>query len=64
MLVGGLFQRNVGISSARWDVVLAGAVVGAVIGLACAALAVLALVAQRRPERAAERPQSSRAAAI
>jgi hypothetical protein len=62
--ISELFQRNVGISAARWDVVLAGAVIGAVIGLACAALAVRTLVAQRRPGHAAERPQGSRAGAI
>ena len=62
--ISELFQRNVGISSARWAVVLAGAVIGAVIGLACAALAVRALVAQRRPGHAADRPRSSRADAI
>jgi hypothetical protein len=61
--ISELFQHNVGISPARWDVVLAGSVIGAVIGLACAALAVLALIAQRRAERAAERPQSTRATA-
>jgi hypothetical protein len=62
--ISELFQHNVGISPARWDVVLAGSVIGAVIGLTCATLAVLALAAQRRAKRAAERPESSRAGAI
>jgi hypothetical protein len=44
--------------------VLAGSAVGAVIGLACATLGVLALVARRRAKRAAERPESSRVGAI
>jgi hypothetical protein len=59
-----LFQRNVGISPARWDVVLVGAVLGAVIGLTCATLAVLALIAQRRASQAAQRPESSRVGVI
>jgi hypothetical protein len=61
--ISELFQHNVGISPARWDVVLAGAVIGAVIGLTCATLAVLALAAQRRVTPAAERPESTRAGA-
>jgi hypothetical protein len=62
--ISELFQHNVGISPTRWDAVLTGSVVGAVIGLACATLGVLALVAQRRAKRAAERPESSRVGAI
>jgi hypothetical protein len=62
--VSELFQHNVGISPARWDAVLAGSAAGAVIGLTCATLAVLALVTQRRAKRAAERPASSRADTI
>jgi hypothetical protein len=58
-----LFQHNVGISAARWDVVLIGSAVGAVIGLTCATLAVLALAAERRASRAAGRPESSRVGA-
>jgi hypothetical protein len=46
--ISELFQHNVGISAARWDVVLIGSAVGAVIGLTCATLAVLALAAQRK----------------
>jgi hypothetical protein len=62
--ISELFQHNVGISAARWDLVLAGSAIGAVIGLACATLAVRALVAQRRPSRAAGRSESARAGAI
>jgi hypothetical protein len=46
--VSELFQRNVGISAGRWDVVLAGSVIGAAIGIACALLGTVTLVAQRR----------------
>jgi hypothetical protein len=46
--ISELFQRNVGISAGRWDVVLAGSVIGAVIGLACAVLGTAWLVTQRR----------------
>jgi hypothetical protein len=46
-----LFQHNDGISAGRWDVVLAGAVIGIVLGLATAACAVRLLVAQRRERR-------------
>jgi hypothetical protein len=56
-----LFQRNVGIGPVRWDIVLAGSVIGVVIGLSCAALGVLALVAQRRALGKAEQPASTRA---
>ena len=62
--ISELFQHNIGISPARWDAVLVGSVIGAVIGLTCATLAVLALAAQRRAKRAAEHPESSRAGAI
>lgn len=46
--ISELFQRNVGISAGRWDVVLAGSVIGAVIGIACAVLGTAWLVSQRR----------------
>jgi len=46
-----LFEHNVGISAGRWDVVLAGSVIGAVIGIATAALAVAGLAARRRAAR-------------
>jgi hypothetical protein len=62
--ISELFQHNVGISSARWDVVLIGSVIGAVTGLTCATFAVLTMAAQRRARHAAERPDSSRAGAI
>ena len=45
--VSELFQRNVGISAARWDVVLAGAVVGAILGVSSAVLGVRVLLARR-----------------
>lgn len=46
-----LFQHNVGISAGRWDLVLAGSVVGAVLGIAEAVLAVRTLVRMRRADR-------------
>jgi hypothetical protein len=46
--ISELFQRNVGISPVRWDVVLAGAAIGAVIGMTTAALAAAELSARRR----------------
>jgi len=46
--VSELFQHNVGISAGRWDVVLAGSVIGAVLGIATAVLAVAGLLAARR----------------
>jgi hypothetical protein len=46
-----LFQHNDGISSGRWDVVLAGAVVGMVLGIITVTCAVRLLVAQRRERR-------------
>jgi hypothetical protein len=54
--VSELFQRNVGISAGRWDMVLAGSVIGAVIGIAAAVLAVAALVGRRRAARQAATP--------
>jgi hypothetical protein len=62
--ISELFQRNVGISPARWDVVLAGSVIGALIGLTCATYAVLALLTVRRPKPAADRREDSRAGAL
>jgi hypothetical protein len=62
--ISELFQHNVGISPARWDAVLVGSAIGAVIGLTCTTLAVLALAAQRRARRAAERPETAHASAI
>ena len=49
-----LFQHNDGISQVRWDVVLAGAVIGIVLGAATATCAVRLLLAQRREHRLAQ----------
>ena len=46
--VSELFQHNVGISAGRWDVVLAGSVIGAVIGITSAATAVVPLKSRRQ----------------
>jgi len=46
-----LFQHNDGISSGRWDVVLAGAVIGIVLGVTTATCAVRLLLAQRQERR-------------
>ena len=51
-----LFQKNDGISQARWDVVLAGSVVGIVLGVATATCAVRLLLAQRRERRLSQVP--------
>jgi len=47
-----LFQHNVGMSAAKWDVVLAGAVVGAILGICSAVLGVRVLLARRAANRA------------
>jgi hypothetical protein len=54
--VSELFQHNVGISAAKWDVVLAGAVVGAILGICSAVLGVRALLARRAARRADPAP--------
>jgi hypothetical protein len=54
--VSELFQRNVGISAARWDVVLAGAIVGAILGVSSAVLGVRVLLARRAAGRADQAP--------
>jgi hypothetical protein len=51
-----LFQHNVGISAGRWDIVLAGSVLGAIIGVTDAVLAVQALVRTRRAGRPVATP--------
>ncbi len=56
--ISELFQHNVGISAGRWDVVLAGSVIGALIGITDAILAVPALLKSRRVQR----PAAARAA--
>ncbi len=42
-----LFQHNVGVSSTRWDTILAGAAVDLVVGL-CAAIGALGVRSNRR----------------
>lgn len=54
--ISELFQRNVGISAGRWDVVIAGSVIGAVIGITEAVLGASALVRMRRADRPAATP--------
>ena len=49
--ISELFQHNIGISADRWDVVIVGSVIGAIIGITVAVLAVQALLTPRRPER-------------
>ncbi len=49
--ISELFQHNVGISAGRWDVVLAGSVIGAAIGITCAVLGAALVVTQRRVSR-------------
>jgi hypothetical protein len=51
--ISELSQHNVGISAGRWDVVLAGSVIGAIIGLTTAGLAVMELVSERRANQSA-----------
>ena len=51
-----LFQHNVGISPGRWDVVLAGSVIGAVIGISTAVLTAAELAGRRRASRPAPQP--------
>jgi cell division protein FtsX len=53
-----LFQHNVGISACRWDVVIAGSVIGAIIGIAEAVLGVQTLVRMRRADRPVATPVS------
>lgn len=45
------FQHNVGISAGRWDVVIVGSVIGAIIGITVAVLALQSLVRMRRAGR-------------
>ena len=48
-----LFQHNIGISAGRWDVVIAASVIGAIIGITEAFLAVKALLTSRQADRLA-----------
>lgn len=48
-----LLQHNIGISAGRWDVVIAGSIIGAIIGITEALLAVKALVRSRQADRPA-----------
>jgi hypothetical protein len=54
--VSELFQHNVGMSAAKWDVVLAGAVIGAILGVSSAVLGVRVLLARRAAGRADRAP--------
>jgi hypothetical protein len=59
--ISELFQHNVGISPGRWDVILAGAVIGIVIGIPTAILGAATLLAgRRRPARSAPLSPPSR----
>ena len=51
--ISELFKHNVGISSVRWDVVLAGSAIGIVIGLTTAVVAVRLMADRRRRLRVA-----------
>lgn len=46
------FQKRVGISSGKWDVILVGSAIGIAIGLTTAVLAIQLLVSRRRQVRA------------
>jgi hypothetical protein len=46
-----VFEHNVGISTGRWDVVIIGSVVGAIIGITVAVLAAQTLFRMRRADR-------------
>jgi hypothetical protein len=50
------FEHNVGISAGRWDVVIIGSVIGAIIGITEAILAVQTLVEMRRADRPVATP--------
>jgi hypothetical protein len=54
--ISELFQHNVGMSAAKWDIVLAGAVIGAILGICSAVLGVRALLARRAASRADRAP--------
>jgi hypothetical protein len=49
--ISELFQHNVGISAGRWDVVIAASVIGAIIGITVAVLAVQTLIRMRGVDR-------------
>jgi hypothetical protein len=51
--ISELFQHNVGISAGRWDVVLVGSVIGAIIGITDAILAVRAVLKSRQSQHPA-----------
>jgi hypothetical protein len=44
-----LFKHNVGVSPDRWNVILAGSIIGLVLGLSCAVSSLLTLRRSRRP---------------
>lgn len=47
------FRHNIGISAGRWDVVIAASIIGAIIGITEAVLAVKALLTSRQADRLA-----------
>jgi hypothetical protein len=49
--ISTLFEHNIGISATRWDVVIVGSIIGAIIGIAVAVLAVQTLVSMRGVDR-------------
>ena len=51
--ISELFQHNIGISAGRWDVVIAASIIGAIIGITEAFLAVRALLTSRQADRLA-----------
>ena len=51
-----LFEHNIGISTGRWDVVIIGVVIGAIIGITEAVLSVQTLIRMRRADHPVAAP--------
>ncbi len=51
-----LFEHNIGISAGRWDVVIVGSVIGAIVGIVEAVFAVQTLAGMRRKNRPVATP--------